>query len=185
MKLRLTTRMTPFLAIAAFLAIGFLLANSNTPAEAKPEYAGPTGQGCDVCHALPSYSRTAIGQQFEAISTHETDPAGAWAQITAPTSTPVPPTSTSVPPTSTAVPPTATPTVVAPPTTAPPTATPSPDWDDDDEDEEEWDDEDHEEWGRGDRDEDHGRKWSKGEEKKKKSARKGARSRWGGHEADD
>ncbi|MBI2906412.1 MAG: hypothetical protein HYX92_02015 [Chloroflexi bacterium] len=95
---------------------------------AVPNYAAATGQACGVCHINPGGGgpRTAIGQLFEAIPTHSTNPAGAWAIVLSsltptPTNTPVPPTVT---PTNTPVPPTATPTNTPVPPTATPTDTP-------------------------------------------------------------
>lgn len=121
-------------ATGALLFAGVLMLRSAAPAEAFSSYATATGQACGVCHVDPGGGGplTAKGLAFKAISTHSTDPAGAWAQISAPpapTATRVPPTATKVPPTATRVPPAATavpPTATRVPptaTTVPPTAT--------------------------------------------------------------
>jgi uncharacterized repeat protein (TIGR01451 family) len=55
-----------------------------SPASALPDYAAKTGQPCATCHVNPAGggARNATGQAFEAIPTHSTDPAGAFAQAT-------------------------------------------------------------------------------------------------------
>ena len=68
-----------------------------TVTDALPQYAAATGQPCSTCHINPAGGgpRNATGQAFEAIPTHSTDPAGAFAQIShpaapAPTQAPTP-----------------------------------------------------------------------------------------------
>ena len=69
-----------------------------TVTDALPQYAAATGQPCATCHVNPAGGgpRNATGQAFEAIPTHSTDPAGAFAQIShtapapAPTQAPAP-----------------------------------------------------------------------------------------------
>ncbi len=70
--------------VAVLGAAGLLLALAGpTPTAALPRYAGATGQGCATCHINPfgGGPRTAIGQAFEAVPTHSSDPAGAWALV--------------------------------------------------------------------------------------------------------
>lgn len=71
---------------AAALAITLL----PLTALALPAYAAATGQACSVCHVNPAGggTLTAKGQAFAAISTHASDPAGAWAQVNAPAAAP-------------------------------------------------------------------------------------------------
>lgn len=126
-------RAITLIASAVILTIGLMVFRSTAPAEANGNYASATGQSCGVCHVDTGGGGplTTKGSQFAAISTHRTDPAGAWAQISTPTATAttVPPTATTVPPTATTVLPTATTvpptstTVPATATTVPPTAT--------------------------------------------------------------
>ncbi len=59
-------------------------------------YAGATGQACAACHIDPAGggALTGAGQAFANVSTHASDPAGAWAQamgIAAPAAEPAPP----------------------------------------------------------------------------------------------
>lgn len=66
-----------------------------TPSEALPDYATKTGQACAACHVNPAGGGTLTdkGQAFQAISTHATDPVGAWNQVAgapAPAPTPAP-----------------------------------------------------------------------------------------------
>ncbi|MCL4533997.1 MAG: hypothetical protein M1370_02425 [Bacteroidetes bacterium] len=71
-----------------------------TPTSALPSYAAATGQACGTCHVDPAGGgpRNDVGQAFEAIPTHSTDPAGAWAQISgAPAPAPVPPSEEATP----------------------------------------------------------------------------------------
>ena len=70
--------------MAALGAAGLLLALAGpTPTAALPRYAGATGEGCATCYVNPfgGGPRTAIGQAFEAVPTHSSDPAGAWALV--------------------------------------------------------------------------------------------------------
>ncbi len=109
----------------AFLALAFLFVvilsaayfSGPTTTVALPAYAAATGQVCGTCHVNPAGGGplTAKGQQFQAVATHITDPAGAWAQINQPTATAVPAaaTATPVPAAPTATQPPATPTAAA------------------------------------------------------------------------
>ncbi len=87
---------------------------------ALPNYASATGQACGACHVNPAGggALTATGTAFAAISTHATDPAGAFAQVKsaaapAPTAAPAAPA------------PTAAPAAPAPTKAAAPAATPA------------------------------------------------------------
>ncbi len=93
--LRPLQRLLLVLALAASVAIPAALFRP-TPGAALPGYAAATGQACGTCHVSPSGGGTLTGQgsAFAGVSTHSSDPAGAWAQITGAgttaTSTPVP-----------------------------------------------------------------------------------------------
>jgi hypothetical protein len=116
---------TTALALAVLGLYGLL---TPAPGLALKSYATATGQSCGACHVDPAGggSLTAKGSAFAAISTHSSDPKGAWtkvsAPVVAPTNTPVP---TKPAPTPTLPAPTAIP-VVATATTAPAVATPTP-----------------------------------------------------------
>lgn len=100
------------ISIGLILVVAGLISLLNpAPSLALPTYAAATGQSCATCHINPAGGgpRTAIGQRFEAIATHSTDPAGAWAQVQAQIAQP---TATTEPPAAT-------------PTTAPAAATPT------------------------------------------------------------
>jgi hypothetical protein len=62
----------------------------SSPGLALPAYAAATGQSCSACHIDPAGggALNSSGQAFAAISTHSSDPAGAWAQAIG---SPVPP----------------------------------------------------------------------------------------------
>src|SRR5512142_74064 len=59
---------------------------------ALPSYATATGQPCSTCHVNPAGggTLTATGQAFQAIPTHATNPAAAFAQVSAPKAAPAP-----------------------------------------------------------------------------------------------
>lgn len=82
-------------AISVAIASGITLLVLGAQTEgvkALPEYATATGQPCGACHINPAGGGafTATGQAFAAISTHATNPAGAWARLSAPAPAPVP-----------------------------------------------------------------------------------------------
>lgn len=68
------------------LAAGLIVLFMPSIGAALPQYAAATGQPCATCHVNPAGGgpRNAKGQAFEAIPTHATDPAGAFAQLNAP-----------------------------------------------------------------------------------------------------
>lgn len=70
------------MALASLLVLPTALVRP-TPGAALSSYASATSQACGVCHVNPSGggARTALGAAFEAIPSHATDPAGAWAQV--------------------------------------------------------------------------------------------------------
>lgn len=112
-----------FLALAFFFVVILSAAYFSGPTTtvALPAYGTATGQACGACHVNPAGGGplTAKGQQFQAVATHITDPAGAWAQINQPAATATP-----VPAAPTATRPAATPAAAAAtPTTAPAAAT--------------------------------------------------------------
>ena len=84
-----TTRLSIFTALLCTAVLAALLPAT---AFALPAYAAATGQACSVCHVNPAGggARTAKGQAFAAVSTHATNPAGAWAQINAAPAAPAP-----------------------------------------------------------------------------------------------
>src|SRR5512142_3297327 len=59
---------------------------------ALPAYAAATGQPCSTCHVNPAGggTLTATGSAFAAIPTHSTNPAAAFAQVSAPAKAPAP-----------------------------------------------------------------------------------------------
>ncbi|HLE80865.1 MAG TPA: hypothetical protein VJA25_06205 [Dehalococcoidia bacterium] len=69
------------LAVAA--VVGLVAVTGPSTTSARPFYAAETLQTCGVCHVSPSGGgpRNPLGQAFEAIPTHFTDPAGAWEQV--------------------------------------------------------------------------------------------------------
>lgn len=143
------------LLLAAFSAFALMMALAwPTTTSAYPSYAAATGQTCGTCHVNPAGGgpRNATGQAFQAIPTHATDPAGAWAQLNAPTPVPTPAPAPSVQPTPA---PTETPApVVTPVPTPAPNLAPGDDEDDDgDDDNGAYKDDDHdgEHEGLGDR----------------------------------
>jgi hypothetical protein len=73
---------------------------SSGGARAVPDDTTKTGQACNVCHTADMPQLSDVGKAYEAIPTHRTDPAGAWAQLTAATGTPAAaPTPGALPPT--------------------------------------------------------------------------------------
>ncbi len=83
---------------------------SSGGARAVPDDTTKTGQACNVCHTADVPQLSDVGKAYEAIPTHRTDPAGAWAQLTPATATPA-----------TATPATATPAATPAPGALPPT----------------------------------------------------------------
>src|SRR3972149_10414787 len=88
-----TRSIIPALGLAGAVVALVVLAGAGPPS-ALPNDAAATGQACGVCHVNPAGGgpRTPIGQAFEAIPTHASDPAGAWAQVSSPTLTILSPT---------------------------------------------------------------------------------------------
>jgi uncharacterized repeat protein (TIGR01451 family) len=78
--------------LACLLAGGYALMNA-TPSSALPAYAAATNQPCATCHVNPAGggARNTFGQKFEAIPTHSTDPAGAFAIASGAAPAPPPP----------------------------------------------------------------------------------------------
>ena len=78
------------MTVVGLVAGAFYLTGSS--ARAVPDYTTQTGQACAVCHVAGSSELNDIGEAFEAVPSHHTDPAGAWAQLaTAPgVATPTP-----------------------------------------------------------------------------------------------
>ncbi len=78
------TRLHIFAVVLGAVALAVVLLPAS--ALALPAYASATGQPCSTCHVNPAGggTLTAKGQAFAAISTHATNPAGAWAQVNAP-----------------------------------------------------------------------------------------------------
>lgn len=74
------------------LSVTIFLAGAE-PSMALPNYAAATGQACGSCHIDPTGGGTLsdIGQAFAAVGSHASDPAGAWAQISAPAPEPAAP----------------------------------------------------------------------------------------------
>src|SRR3990172_3267328 len=113
------------------IVVGFVAAMVTLvrPTAALPDYAAKTGQACGTCHVNSAGGgpRTPLGQRFEAIPAHFTDPAGAFAQAQAaaqPTATTAPakPAATATPapaPAATATPAPAKPAATATPAPAP------------------------------------------------------------------
>lgn len=129
MKCSVSKKMVISAIIIGFIAAIAALARP-VPTAALPDYAAKTGQACGVCHVNPAGGgqRTPLGQRFESVPTHTTDPAGAFAQAQAaaqptPTTAPAKPTATA-----TAAPaaPAATPTAAPAKPAATPTAVPTP-----------------------------------------------------------
>lgn len=122
MGTRVPSRMLLSILVSGFVATLILLALPQTTL-ARTFYATATGQPCSTCHTDPGGggARNSFGRAFEAIASHQSDPAGAYAQLTSaapvPTATPVP--MATATPTAVAAPlPTAVPTApVAPPRT--------------------------------------------------------------------
>lgn len=85
MKL-LASRRSKSLAAMLTLASATVWMLLPTVSSALPQYAAATGQPCATCHVNPAGggTLTATGTSFAAIPTHSTDPAGAWAQLSAP-----------------------------------------------------------------------------------------------------
>ncbi len=78
------------LATTMLAMVGFIV--SATAAAALPAYAAATGQPCSTCHVNPAGggTLTSTGQAFAAIPTHATNPAAAFAQVSAPAKAPAP-----------------------------------------------------------------------------------------------
>lgn len=136
-----TSRSMAILALVAGSVVALLVLTlvRPIPAAALPDYAAKTGQPCATCHVNPAGggARNSFGQRFEAIPTHSSDPAGAFAQAQAaaqPTATAAPakPAATATPaPAAPAATPTSAPAAPAATATAAPakpaaTATPAP-----------------------------------------------------------
>ncbi len=88
-----TSRMITMVLAGAAL-VGLVGIMRPTTTSAMPAYNEATGQAFGVCHVNPAGGgpRTAIGQAFEAIPTHSSDPLGAWLQMSSPTLTILSPT---------------------------------------------------------------------------------------------
>ncbi|MBI2863535.1 MAG: hypothetical protein HYX94_03125 [Chloroflexi bacterium] len=112
-----SNRMLILVALVGVMTLFAWLARPNAAA-ALPDYAAKTGQPCSTCHVNPAGGGplTATGSAFQAIPTHTSDPAGAFAQVTAATR-PAP-----APSPSTTTPSTTTPSTTAPTTPAAPSA---------------------------------------------------------------
>lgn len=87
--------LVPAMAVGLVAALVFSI--SPGPSAALPDYTTKTGQACGVCHVNPAGggALTSVGQRFAAVATHASDPAGAFAQISAtpppsPTQAPTP-----------------------------------------------------------------------------------------------
>ena len=93
MNPRKTSRIITMVLVAAAL-VGLVGIMRPTTTTALPAYNQATGQACGVCHINPAGGgpRTAIGQAFEAVPTHSSDPLGAWLQVSSPTLTILSPT---------------------------------------------------------------------------------------------
>lgn len=91
MTSRLSSRVLILAALASGLAAAVLFLRP-APSFALPAYAAATGQVCATCHVNPAGGgvRTAVGQSFEAIPSHVSDPVGAFAQATAGASSAMP-----------------------------------------------------------------------------------------------
>lgn len=74
------------MAVVLFAASLLALTLAPTSTTALPAYAAATGQACAVCHVNPAGGGpfTATGQRFAAVPTHATNPAAAWASLSAP-----------------------------------------------------------------------------------------------------
>lgn len=83
MASRLSTRVIGLTLVTCIVAAAVVLARPTTGA-ALPAYAAATGQACSACHVNPAGGGTLtnVGQAFQAVPTHATDPAGAFAQVT-------------------------------------------------------------------------------------------------------
>jgi uncharacterized repeat protein (TIGR01451 family) len=80
------SRRTALLVAAVFATTLLLLLPAQVTA--LMTFAQATGQPCITCHTTPTGAGgvlNAFGQRFTAIPSHETDPAGAFAQLTATT----------------------------------------------------------------------------------------------------
>lgn len=124
MRMAISKEVMMLALVVGFVAAMVTLARP-TPTAALPDYAAKTGQACGTCHVNTAGGgpRTPLGQRFEAIATHTTDPVGAFAQAQAAAQ----PTPTTAPakPAATATPAPAKPAATATPAPAKPAATPT------------------------------------------------------------